>query len=69
MRVRAHAGDTVDAVCWRHLGRTLAVVEAVFLANPGLAAVGVTLPAGHPIEIPDAIMDVRSTPRVYQLWD
>lgn len=69
MRVRAQAGDTVDALCWRHLGRTLSVTEAVLGANPGLAAVAVTLPAGHPVDIPDNIMDSRATTRVYRLWD
>lgn len=69
MRVRAYAGDTVDALCWRHLGRTLSVTEAVLNANPGLAAAGVTLPAGHPVDIPDNIMDSRATTRVYRLWD
>lgn len=69
MQVRAHAGDTVDALCSRHLGRTLSVTEAVLNANPGLAGVGVTLPAGHPIEIPDNIMESRATTRVYRLWD
>jgi phage tail protein X len=69
MQVRAQAGDTVDALCWRHLGRTLSVTEAVLGANPGLAAVGVTLPAGHPVDIPDNIMDSRATTRVYRLWD
>ena len=69
MLVRAHAGDTVDALCWRHLGRTLGVTEAVLNANPGLAAVGVTLPAGHRVEIPDTIIDVRTTARINKLWD
>lgn len=69
MTVRALAGDTVDAVCWRHLGRTMGVTEAVFDANPGIAAIGVQLPAGHPILIPDTVATVRTESRTTKLWD
>jgi phage tail protein X len=69
MQVRAQAGDTVDAVCWRHVGRTQGVTEAVLNANPGLAGIGVTLPAGHPIEIPDTVATVRTETRTLKLWD
>ena len=34
--VRAQQHDTVDALCWRHYGRTAGVTEAVLEANPGL---------------------------------
>ncbi|EIM1033059.1 tail protein X, partial [Escherichia coli] len=27
MKVRAHQYDTVDALCWRHYGRTQGVTE------------------------------------------
>ncbi|MEA3581460.1 tail protein X [Klebsiella pneumoniae] len=37
MKVRAYQGDTVDALCWRHYGRTQGVTEQVLQANPGLA--------------------------------
>ena len=40
MRVHAHQGDTLDALLWRHTGRTAALVEATLLANPGLADLG-----------------------------
>lgn len=36
MKVRAHQYDTVDALCWRHYGRTQGVTEQVLKANPGL---------------------------------
>ncbi|TLX52838.1 phage tail protein, partial [Stutzerimonas nosocomialis] len=32
--LRAQQGDTVDAICWRHYGRTAGVVEQVLDANP-----------------------------------
>ncbi len=55
MKVRAHQYDTVDALCWRHYGRTQGVTEQVLKANPGLAEYGpfacragqVWGPAGH----------------------
>jgi phage tail protein X len=40
MKVRAHQYDTVDALCWRHYGRTQGVTEQVLQANPGLAEYG-----------------------------
>lgn len=40
MKVRAHQYDTVDALCWRHYGRTQGVTEQVLKANPGLAECG-----------------------------
>ncbi|EJK20359.1 phage Tail Protein X [Klebsiella pneumoniae subsp. pneumoniae KPNIH19] len=40
MKVRAYQGDTVDALCWRHYGRTQGVTEQVLQANPGLAEHG-----------------------------
>ena len=47
MNVIAHQGDTLDTLCQRHYGRTEGVVEAVLLANPGLAELGVVLPHGE----------------------
>jgi len=35
---RARAGDTVDALVHRTIGRTAGVVELVLAANPGAAA-------------------------------
>ena len=43
MQVRTHQHDTLDALCWRHLGRTEGVVEAALELNPGLAAHGPVL--------------------------
>lgn len=52
--VRAHQGDTADALCWRHYGRTAGVTEALFAANPGLADHGPQLPQGLLVELPEA---------------
>ena len=40
MKVRAQQYDTVDALCWRHYGRTQGLTEQVLQANPGLASHG-----------------------------
>lgn len=66
--VIARQGDTLDALCWRHYGRTAGVVEAVLDANPGLADLGPVLPHGQPVELPDQAPPVI-TQTVVQLWD
>jgi len=66
MRVIAAQGDTVDALCWRHLGSS-AAVEQVLAANPGIAALGPVLPTGTPLELPDALPPSRKP--LIQLWD
>jgi len=68
MRVIAQQHDTVDAICWRHLGATAHVVEETLALNPGLAALGVILPAGTPVILPDAVPTHTTTSRV-TLWD
>ncbi|WP_337038162.1 MULTISPECIES: tail protein X [Enterobacteriaceae] len=67
MKVRAQQYDTVDAICWRHYGRTLGMTEAVLAANPGLAAVGPILPHGLEVELPELVSS--STAQTVQLWE
>lgn len=67
MKVRAMQYDTVDALCWRHYGRTQGVTEKVLLANPGLAEFGPFLPHGLLVELPDIIES--ATVQTVQLWD
>jgi phage tail protein X len=50
--VRTHQNDTVDALCWRHYGRTAGVTEAVLEANSGLADHGPILPQGLSVQMP-----------------
>ncbi|WP_028696120.1 tail protein X [Pseudomonas cremoricolorata] len=50
--LRTQQHDTVDALCWRHYGRTAGLVEAVLAANPGLAEHGPVLPAGVLVSLP-----------------
>lgn len=67
MQVIAQQGDTVDSLCWRHLGSS-AAVETTFDANPGLAALGPVLPMGTSVELPEADDAPRNTTLI-QLWD
>lgn len=65
--IRTRQGESVDALCWRHYGRTLGAVEAVLLANPGLARHGLVLPQGLLVLMPD----LKATPKktTVTLWD
>ena len=67
MKVRAMQGDTLDAICARYYGRTEGVVETVLAANPGLAELGVVLPHGTAVELPD----VQTAPvaETVNLWE
>jgi len=68
MKVIARQGDTVDAICWRHYGRTDGTVEAVLEANAGLADFGAVLPAGTVVFLPD-LNTVPNTAPLLQLFD
>jgi phage tail protein X len=66
--IRAQQGDTVDALCWRHYGRTAGVTEAVLEANPGLADHGPNLPQGLAVQMPEAQASAPQRQMV-KLWD
>lgn len=66
--IRAQQNDTVDALCWRHYGRTAGVTEAVLEANPGLADHGPTLPQGLLVQMPEAQATAPQRQMV-NLWD
>lgn len=70
MRVHAHQGDTLDALLWRHAGRTSGLLEATLLANPGVADCGPTLPHGTTVDIPDTALRAAPVPDLplIQLW-
>jgi phage tail protein X len=65
--VPARQGEPLDAVVWRHRGRTAALVEQALQLNPGLAALGPALPAGTLVILPSpaAAQPVRET---VKLW-
>ncbi|RQR25568.1 tail protein X [Burkholderia sp. Bp9142] len=70
MMVRALQGETVDALCWRVLGRTRGVVEAVLDLNRDLAQYGLILPHGLLVELPDEVPQAaQSGAERLQLWD
>lgn len=66
--VIAQQGETVDAICWRIYGRTVGVTEAVLDANPGLADLGITLPHGTPVQLPEVAPQAEQRQMV-NLWD
>jgi len=68
MKVTTQQGETLDALCWRCLGRTAGAVEAALDANPGLADLGPVLPHGQVIFLPDAPLTPQKRP-LLQLWD
>lgn len=65
---RAQQGDTVDAICWRHYGRTAGVVEQVLDANPGLADLGPVIPHGTQVLLPEQAVRAEQRQMV-NLWD
>lgn len=67
MKIYAMQGDTLDAICARYYGRTAGVVETVLNANSGLAELGVILPHGTPIDMPE--VDSAPTKESVNLWD
>lgn len=69
MRVHARQGDTLDALCWRHLGTTRGVVEQALRLNPGLAEHGPRLPHGTPVRLPAAPSAGTTQRPLVQLWD
>lgn len=68
MQVRAQQADTLDLLCWRHLGRTAGVVEATLELNPGLAELGPVLPAGQPVTLATTAAAAVDSQTV-SLWD
>ena len=69
MQVRTHQNDTVDSLCWRHLGRTERMVEATLELNPGLASTGPLLPAGLAITLPNPATTPAAHRPTVNLWD
>ncbi len=55
------------AICVRYYGRTEGVVETVLEANPGLSELGVILPHGTAIELPET--DSAARTETVNLWD
>ncbi|MFK3649279.1 tail protein X [Lysobacter enzymogenes] len=71
MRVYARQGDTLDLLCWRHLGRTVGLLEMALELNPGLCQLGAILPHGTPVELPELTPSTAAAAvrPLVQLWD
>lgn len=68
MQVTSHQGDSVDSICYRHLGNSDAV-ETVLDTNPGIAALGPILPMGTVVTLPDSAGSTAKQQDIIQLWD
>lgn len=60
-------GDTLDYICWKHYGQQSGAVEAVLLANPGLADLGPVLPINTTITLPVLTQPARVAQPI-RLW-
>lgn len=71
MQVRAMQGDTVDLLCWRHLGRTAGVSELTLQLNHGLSSLGPVIPEGTLVTLPDVTQSAASNQadQTIKLWD
>ena len=67
MKVRSVQGDTIDLICYRYYGRTAGVTEQVIEANPHLVNIGVVLPNGTELELPEQTATPEKT--MISLWD
>ncbi|HDR2873672.1 tail protein X [Enterobacter roggenkampii] len=67
MKAYAQQGDTLDAICARYYGRTEGVLETVLEANSGLSELGVILPHGTAIELPE--VESAAKTETVNLWD
>ncbi|WP_137681182.1 tail protein X [Aurantiacibacter suaedae] len=68
-QARALQGETIDALCWRLLGRTSGVVEQVLELNRGLADGATTLAEGQLVTIPAIPESFTPERSIIQLWD
>ncbi|KVX12180.1 phage tail protein [Burkholderia ubonensis] len=68
MKVAALQGETLDALCWRYYDSTAGTVEAVLEANPDLAELGVVLPMGTVVDMPE-LNTIEQTKPLLQLFD
>lgn len=64
----ARQGDTLDGLIWRERGLGIEDCPAVLAANPGLASLGPTLPAGTAVTIPAISAPALPVRDIVQLW-
>jgi len=65
----AHQNETLDALCWRVMGRTEGIVEQALELNRDLADQGPILVEGQVITLP--VLPQAFTPErdIIKLWD
>lgn len=66
VRYLTRDGDMLDWICRRHYGRSDGTVEAVLVANPGLAERGPILPTGIELILPD--LPPPAPKRILRIW-
>ncbi len=66
--VTARQGDTLDGLIWRDRGLGIEDCREVLAANPGLAALGATLPSGTVVTIPPISAPAPLVRDIVQLW-
>ena len=66
--IKSIQNDTIDSICWRYYGRSTGVVEQVLSANPQLDELGVILPIGTDVLLPDLDSPQNIQPSI-NLWD
>lgn len=69
MNVTARQGDTLDLLCWRHLGATRGVVELALELNRGIADAGAVLAEGTVVTLPDRAPPAATAIDAVRLWD
>ncbi len=69
MIVTALQGDTLDLLCWRHLGATAEVTEQAYELNRDLSLAGPVLPEGAAVILPDAVPATAARLDIVNLWD
>lgn len=68
--VKTIAGDSVNRILWRELGRDDdAAEEALWAVNPGLADYGTLLPSGLQIYIPEIDSPRDTARKAVTAWD
>lgn len=67
-RIKSIQNDTIDSICWRYYGRSTGVVEQVLNANPQLDELGVILPIGTDVLLPD-LDSPQNIQHSINLWD
>lgn len=66
--IKSIQNDTIDSICWRYYGRSTGVVEQVLSANPQLDELGVILPIGTDVLLPD-LDSPQNIQQNINLWD